>query len=81
MLSPPMATSVRRFDAWLRRVAGTALLLALSSAAQSVVEDTRRTFRKLKTEREPDIVLIATRRRCSRERSSECGETSGLTRC
>jgi len=32
MMSPPMATSVRRFDAWLRRVAGTALLLALSRA-------------------------------------------------
>lgn len=25
---------------------------------QSVIEDTRRTFQKLKTEREPDIVLI-----------------------
>jgi len=32
MMSPLMATSVRRFDAWLRMVAGTALLLALSSA-------------------------------------------------
>jgi hypothetical protein len=32
MMSPLMATSVRRFDAWLRMLAGTALLLALSGA-------------------------------------------------